>query len=100
MLPDEEFETYREVNPGTLEERLWRRYKWAWPENETESCWWIVNYGADEDMTKEVKFICRSMAFVKMELHRSRHATSAKLRNLGDGLNGITAVALVVNRTT
>ena len=36
MLPDEEFETYREA-PGTLEERLWRRYKWAWPENETES---------------------------------------------------------------
>ena len=45
-------------------------------------------------MTKEVKFICRSMAFVKMELHRSRHATSAKLRNLGDWLTGITAVAL------
>ena len=36
MLPDEEFEIYREA-PGALEERLWRRYKWAWPENETES---------------------------------------------------------------
>ena len=36
----------------------------------------------------------------KMELHRSRHATSAKLRNLGDGLDGIIAVALVVYRIT
>ena len=40
---------------------------------------WIANYG-EEDKTKEVKLICRSMACVKMELHQARLATSAKLR--------------------
>ena len=86
---------------------LWRRLKWDWPEDETQACWWIANYGdhtggtasvprrtlvcfaegssmhspvGDEDKTKEVKLVCRSMACTRMELHQSRLATSAKLR--------------------
>ncbi len=58
---------------------LWRRLKWNWPEDETQACWWIANYG-EEDKTKDVKMICRSMAVTRMELHQSRLATSAKLR--------------------
>ena len=60
MLPDEEFDLYRET-PGTLEERAWRRFKWSWPENEAEAIWWVANYG-DEDKSNETKLICRSMA--------------------------------------
>ena len=30
MLPDEELNEYRD-SPGTLEERLWKRYKWEFP---------------------------------------------------------------------
>ena len=28
------------AQPGTLEERLWRRLKWQLPEDETQMCWW------------------------------------------------------------
>ena len=62
-----------------LEERLFKRLKWEWPADETEALWWVANYG-DADQTKEVKLICRSMACIKMELHKARLATSSKLR--------------------
>ena len=58
---------------------MWRRQAWEWPEDETAACWWIANY-ADEDKNKEVKLICRSLACMRMELHQSRLATTAKLR--------------------
>ena len=78
MLASLRFEYFRE-SPGTLEERLWKRLKWDWPADETEVLWWVANFG-EEDKTKEVKLICRSLACMRMELHKARLATSAKLR--------------------
>jgi len=40
---------------------------------------WIANYG-EEDKSKEVKLVIKSLACTRMELHNSRLATSAKLR--------------------
>ncbi len=61
MLPDDELNEFL-LNPGTLEERAWRRYKWNFPpENETLSCWWVCNKD-EEDHTKETNLICRSLA--------------------------------------
>ena len=39
----------------------------------------MANHG-EEDKTQEVKLVCRSLAVMRMELHQSRLATSAKLR--------------------
>ena len=52
---------------------------WSWPENESEVCWWVANFG-EADKTKDVKLICQSMAVTRMLLHRARLATSSKLR--------------------
>ena len=72
-------ELFRE-SPGTLEEKLWRRYKWEFPPiDETKSCWWIANMD-DDDQTRHARMICRSLACLRMELCESRVATSDKLR--------------------
>ena len=66
-------------NPGTLEERLWRRYTWDFPPaDECAKCWWAATEEADQTM--EVRLICRSLACLRMELCSSRLATSKKLR--------------------
>ena len=46
---------------------------------ERPRCWWCANY-MDDDQTKEVKLVIRSLACTRMELHHSRLATSVKLR--------------------
>jgi len=92
-------DAYREA-PGTLEERLWRREKWDWPENEAIACWWIANYGA-EDKTQEVKLVCRSLACMRLELHHSRLASTTKLRAEWDRRmerNGVALDVLNSNR--
>ena len=53
--------------------------QWTLPEDETQACWWVANYG-EEDKTQEVKLVCRCLAVMRMELHQARMATSAKLR--------------------
>ena len=83
MLPDEELNDFLN-NPGTLEERLWRKYKWEFPpENEIMPCWWVCNQDED-DFTKEAKMICRSLNALRMELCHSRLATTTKLRQEHD----------------
>ena len=79
MQPNDDLNDFLN-NPGTLEERFWKKYKWGFPpENETMSCWWICNL--DEDVhTKEAKMTCRSLAALRMELCHSRLATTTKLR--------------------
>ena len=72
-------ELFRE-SPGTLEEKLWRRYKWEFPPaTETKSCWWIANVD-DDDQTRDARMICRSLACLRMELCETRVATTEKLR--------------------
>ncbi len=72
------FDKFRS-NPGTLEERLWRRYTWDFPPaDECAKCWWAATEEADQTM--EVRLICRSLACLRMELCSSRLATSQKLR--------------------
>ncbi len=67
-----------------MEERLWKRYKWEFPpENETRTCWWVVNLES-EDQTIDAKLICRSVACIRMELCTARLATSQKLRQEWD----------------
>ena len=67
-----------------MEERLWKRYKWTFPpEDETKSCWWVVNLNAD-DQTSEVRLICRSVACLRVELCSSRIASTHKLRQEWD----------------
>ena len=83
MLPDDQLNDFRD-NPGKLEERHWKNYKWEFPpENETMPCWWICNLDED-DHAKEVKMICRSLAALRMELIHSRLATTQKLRQEHD----------------
>ena len=66
-------------NPGTLEERLWRRYTWDFPPaDECAKCWWAATEEADQTM--EVRLICRRRACLWMDLCDSRLATSKKLR--------------------
>lgn len=72
-------EVFRE-SPGTLEEHLWKRLKWQWPEDETQTCWWVANLDED-DKTKEAKLTCRSLACLRIELCKTRLATTEKLRN-------------------
>jgi len=67
------------ANPGTLEERLWKRYKWDFPpDDECAKCWWVAVEEADQ--TQEARLICRSLAALRMELCGDRLATSRKLR--------------------
>lgn len=76
--PDAELAVFRE-SPGSLRERVWERCPWAMPPDETASCWWIAN-AADPDRDQQIKLVCRSLAVLRLELHASRCATSAKLR--------------------
>jgi hypothetical protein len=79
MLPDDELNEFV-LNPGTLEERAWRKYKWNFPpENETVAIWWVCNKD-ESDHTKETKLIFRSLAALRMALFSARLATSQKLR--------------------
>ncbi len=61
-------------------------------------CFWVANFG-EEDKTKEVKLICRSMAVTRMELHQARLASSAKLRAEWDRRLDKNAVAVDVLNT-
>ena len=40
---------------------------------------WVANYN-DEDQTKEVKMICRSLVCMRLELHQNRTATTVKVK--------------------
>ena len=40
---------------------------------------WVANYN-DEDQTKEVKMICRSLVCCRLELHQNRTATTLKVK--------------------
>ena len=83
MLPEDQLNEFCD-HPGTLEERLWKNYSWDFPpENETMPCWWVCNLD-EEDLTKETKMICRSLAALHMELCHSRLATTHKLRQEHD----------------
>ena len=40
---------------------------------------WVANYN-DEDQTKEVKIICRSLVCCRLELHQNSTATTLKVK--------------------
>ena len=40
---------------------------------------WVANYN-DDDQTKEVKMICRSLVCCRLELHQNRTATTLKVK--------------------
>ena len=40
---------------------------------------WMANYN-DDDQTKEVKMICRSLVCCRLELHQNRTATTLKVK--------------------
>ena len=78
QLPEDDLEAYR-ANTGTLAERSWKHYTWARPGSELCACWWVVN-ADDPDKGQLVKMSCVSLACLRLELHDSRIASSAKLR--------------------
>ena len=82
LLQESELERFRE-SPGTLEERLWKRYRWGLPPDEITPCWWVSNLDS-EDQSVEVKLVFRSLNSLRIDLCTSRLATTAKLRSEWD----------------
>ena len=58
---------YRDA-PGPVGERRWERaIKWKQPATEVVSCWWATNMTAC-DQSEEAKFLCRSVATLRVIL--------------------------------
>ena len=58
---------YRDA-PGPVGERRWERaIKWKQPATEVVSCWWATNMTA-RDQSEEAKFLCRSVATLRVIL--------------------------------
>ena len=93
------------ADPGTLQEQRWSQLPWEVPNSSMDACWWLTNMpmgvvGDIVDMSTPPKFLCRSLAHLRVELHQSCVATIAKLRlerSHRQSLNTIAAERLRVN---
>ena len=86
--------------PGTLADGRWLGMSWSLPPDEASPCWWLVN--PSDDVTKSPKLLSRSLVCLRLELHHSRIATSAKLRRAWEGrmIDNAGAVEALLNNAS
>ena len=65
----------------SLEEQRWVALKWELPESAVSSCVWLTN-GEQAAVRPQVEatYLCKSLAVLRVELHRNRVATLGKVR--------------------
>ena len=80
-MDDNELEEFQ-AEPGTLEQKHWKRVAWVEPLDDSLPCWFLAN-AAEADRTQEVKLVCRSLVGLEMQLRDNRCATSANQHRLG-----------------
>ena len=73
--PDADVADFRE-DPGTLEQRRWKKLEWSAPADETTPCWWLVN--PRDEITNSPRLLSRSVVCLRLELNATRYATSSK----------------------
>ena len=72
-------------DPGTLQEQRWAQLPWELPKSSMEACWWLANLpngddGSSVDLSMTAKLLCKSLAYLRVELHQTSVANIAKLR--------------------
>ena len=92
------------ADPGTLQEQKWSTLQWQLPSSSMDACWWLTNLPLHEVsgrarcvLSAKPKFLCESLAFLRVELHQTSVANIAKLRaerHRRRSLNTATAHAL------
>jgi hypothetical protein len=74
------FDEYRQGSLGSKKERRWEDgIVFQKPAKESERCWFLTNAGV-ADQGQEPKFVCRSVATLRVQLREMRIATTAKIR--------------------
>ena len=73
------------AGPGTLQEQRWAQLPWELPKSSMEACWWLTHLsngddGSNVDMPMTAKLLCKSLAYLRVELHQTSVANIAKLR--------------------
>ena len=72
---------------GTLREKRWASLPWEMPKSSMDACWWITNLPVQDgggvaecDFSVAPKLLCKSLAYLRVELHQHSVANIAKLR--------------------
>ena len=72
---------------GTLQEQKWATLQWQLPISSMDACWWLTNpplqdtgASASSDLSATPQLMCKSLAYLRVELHQTRVANMSKLR--------------------
>ena len=75
------------ADPGTLREKRWATLQWQLPTSSVDACWWLTNHPLHvagthdaDDLPTKAKFLCKSLAYLRVELHQKSVANMSKLR--------------------
>ncbi len=67
--------------PGTMQDRRWSELAWSLPETALSPCWWLTNPKDIANSEATPRFLNKSIAILRAELHRLRVATLGKTRD-------------------